>query len=232
MKAFTKLLFASVFIFAVFSCTSPIVFDDAYPKDVDGLSYIPEYYQGLYMCESDNTLIVINESSIYAESGYFIEASIEDILAREQCTIEDGEIYLSEIGECLPFEYISEDSVRVQLYDIDTLFRISDQAKMKPYKGSLVVSQQIENDDWIITLLSMDAYGNISYRAITEDFDLEEVESITDPKQISVDRNGEPIYQVKPTRSEFDAMFESKKIFIEYEYLIHMNPELLPLHIF
>lgn len=221
-----------LFLLLIISCSSPVVFDDSYPKGIEELDQIPIQYQGYYMCESDSTLIVINDNNIYAQSSYFFESELEEMLKREQCTIQDGEIYLEEIEECIPFEYISEDSIRGMFYDVDTLFRLSQNARIKPYKGSLVLSQRIDNKEWILTLLSMDAYGNIIYKAITEEYDLETLQAITNTEQIDVDRNNEPIYKVKPTKKEFDALFESEKIFIECEYLIHVNPEFLDLFIF
>ena len=219
-----KISFLLLLSFAFTMCSPPIVFDEAYPKNEAPMNYFPENYQGIYMCESDSTLIVIKETLVYAQSFFYFEASESEIEAKEQCTIADGELYIEERQECIPFEYFAEDSIRAQYYNIDTLFEISPKAILKTYENSLVLSSQVK-DEWIITLLSIDKFGNVDYRAITESTDIEKVQSITPTKQIGVNRNSEPIYSVKPDQIGFAEMFNDHNIFISCEYLMRVNLE-------
>ena len=226
-----KIQFILLFSLAFSMCSSPIVFDEAYPQDAAPMSYFPENYQGIYMCESDSTLVIIKERLIYAQSFYYFEASESEIAAREQCTIGDGEIYLEERQECIPFEYFAEDSIRAQYYNIDTLFEISSQAVLKSYESSLVLSSQLE-DQWVVIVLNLDKFGNVDYRAINESSDIEKVRRITPSKQIGVNRNTEPIYSVKPDKREFAEMFNDQSIFISCEYLMRVNQEENPFYMY
>ena len=231
MDYLRKISFLLLLSLAFTMCSPPIVFDEAYPKDEAAMSSFPENYQGIYLCESDSTLVVIKETIIYAKSFFYFEASESDLEAKEQCTIADGEIYLEESQECLPYEFFAEDSIRVQYYDIDTLFEISPKAILKSYENSLVLSNQVQNE-WIITLLSIDEFGNVDYRAITESTDIEKVRRITPIKQVGVDRNTDPIYSVKPDKVAFEEMFNDHSIFISCEYLMRVNMEENPFYMY
>lgn len=222
-SALTYFAFLGLLFFI--SCTSPIVFDQAYPLDAEAAEEIAVHYQGIYMCESDSTIIVITSQEVYAQSPYYFEMSIQDAEDRENCILNDGELYLTEVDECIDIEYIGEDSIKGEYYELDTLFNISDDAIVKPYKGSLVLSQKLKDNEWVINLLSLDGYGNVIYRSITDESELDKVEAITEMEQVGVDRNSEPIYKVSPSKHEFDQLFENPKIFIECEYLISVNLE-------
>ncbi|WP_235296434.1 hypothetical protein [Portibacter marinus] len=214
------------------ACQSPVVFDDTYPKDVEALDAIPEVYEGVYMCESDSTIITINGQHILALEFNFFEESVQDMNRRVGCTLIEDEVYIDAIEDCIPIEYIGEDSIRGQYTTVDTLWKLSPYNEVKPYKGSLVLNQRIDKGEVIISFLSLDSYGNVFYRAINENSDLDAISEITDMEEIEVDRNSEPIYKIKPNRKEFDELFENEEIFIVCEYLMRVNLEEFPNYIF
>jgi ribosomal protein L7Ae-like RNA K-turn-binding protein len=214
------------------SCTSPVVFDGAYPENEPPLSAIPDFFQGVFMCESDSTIITIDEQYVLALDVNSFEESVQKINEREACTLIGNEIYFDEIQECVPIEYIGEDSVKGQYITMDTLFHLGPKSIAKMYKGSVVLSQEVDKEEWILSILSLDAYNNIYYRAINENSELDALADITEMKQIGVDRNSEPIYKVKPTKKEFDEIFDNQEIFLVCEYLMRVNLEEFPLYIF
>ena len=209
----------------VVSCTSPVVFDDAYPTKTQLLKDIPDDYQGAFMCESNSTVITINDKQILALEYVFFQENIEKLEERTACTLIDDEIYLDEIEDCIPIEYVGEDSIKGEYVRIDTLFDIFKGHIVKPLKGNLILSQKMETKEYILSVLSRDEYGNVMYRAINENSDLDQLADITNMKQISVDRNNEPIFKVKPTQKEFEEILAHPEIFIVCEYLIRINLE-------
>ncbi|GLR17669.1 hypothetical protein GCM10007940_22840 [Portibacter lacus] len=214
------------------SCYSPVVFDEAYPKNEPALDAIPEFVQGIFMCESDSTIVTINDRGVYALNVNYFEESIDKINERETCTLIGNEIYFDEIQDCVPVDYISEDSIKGQFSTIDTLFHLNAENIVKTYKGSVVLSSHVDNKEWIISLLSIDSYNNIFYRAINENSELEELAQITGMEQIGVDRNSEPIYKIKPTKAEFEKIFDREDIFIVCEYLMRVNLEEFPYFVY
>lgn len=223
-------IFSVVLLLA--SCTSPVVFDGAYPKNEPPLSGFPDYFQGAFMCESDSTIITIDEELILALDVNIFEESVQKINERETCTLIGNEIYFDEIQECVPVEFIGEDSVKGQYITVDTLFYLGPKSIAKMYRGSVILSQAVESEEWIISILSLDAYNNIYYRAINENSELDALADITEMKQVGVDRNSEPIYKIKPSKKEFDEIFDSQEIFLVCEYLMRVNLEEFPLYLF
>lgn len=229
-----KQLLSSTFILLLFlsSCLSPVVFDDAYPKGEESLNSIPDFVQGIFMCESDSTIISITDHGIYAWDVNYFEESIERINERETCTLIENEIYFEELQECVPVDFISEDSVKGEFITIDTLFEMSSKDIVKLYKGSVVLSHKLSKEKWVISLLSLDAHNNVYYRAINENSELESLAEITNMEQIDVDRNKEPIYRIKPSKAEFEKIFDRDDIFIVCEYLMRVNLEDPPYYVF
>lgn len=225
MEKLSFLISCFIVLMAIQSCEPPVVFEEPYLNDVAALKSFPDNFQGIYACQSDSTIILINDHTIYAESLVFFEESISKLSAKDNCTLIGDEIYISDIQECIPFEYISEDSIRGHYYLVDSLFHISSLNAVKPFKGHLVLIQYFSQDDWVLSLLSLDEDYNISFRTITENSDLDKLSQITNMEKVDNNRNSKPTYRVRPTKTEFEQIFEDYEIFIECEYLIRVNLE-------
>ncbi|NNF36230.1 MAG: hypothetical protein HKN68_19155, partial [Saprospiraceae bacterium] len=97
------------FIFTVLlltNCTPPVVFDKPQPLGGEAVIEIPDVYQGLYICESDSTLIIISDHIVYAQHEHFFVISTEGLEEREDCSLMENEIYLPGKEMCIPIEYI------------------------------------------------------------------------------------------------------------------------------
>ncbi len=221
------LIIYTAFIVLAISCSPPVVFNDPYPIDEDNLLTIPDEYQGLYMCESDSTLIHVGSTYIVSIESVKFTSHINDINQKENCAIVNDEIYLTERTECIPIKYINDTIVEGITNDIDTLWALSPQSVARNYQGNIILSTQMKNNEWSIDILSIDKYKNVMYRAINEASEIDEIEKVTPLKNITKLTDETPRYKVTPTQKEFDVLFQNNKVFPVCEYLIRVNSESL-----
>jgi|GEM_PF-1941892 len=224
MKRLNQLFFIAIILIA--ACSPPVVFNKPFPPNEDNLTSIPEKYHGLYMCESDSTLVVINDAVIYARQPYYFEERIADLVEFEECQYINGEIIMNETGEVVPVEDMGDGWVRGHFIEQDTLFQIGEYAIARPYDGSLLLSKSFKKGEWAVYGLTKDSRGDVIYRAINEGTDLELVDDISSLIQLEKeDVDDPPRYMVNPTLVEFDRMFRNELIYIECEKLIRVRFE-------
>lgn len=224
MNLLVKTLVASI-IFIIVQCAPPVVFDQPYPPNENDLSQIPEKYHGVYMCESDSTLVFIDKRIIYAREAYYFEDTIANIEAYEDCTLIDDKLIINETQEEIPIEFVDDNVIRGYFIEQDTLFDITDEVHARTYKQDLIISKAFKEGEYALFILSADANNNIVYRAINEATDLDLFGEITDMTALETDENEPPRYVVSPSLVEFERLFESENIFIECDYLIRIKFE-------
>ncbi|MDA9774200.1 hypothetical protein N9B82_04510 [Saprospiraceae bacterium] len=220
------LLVALVFMLFV-SCEPPVVFDSPYPLGVENLEEIPTDFHGVYMCESDSSLIWISDQTIIHESYHYFQTSLERVRETDQCSIVDEMMILPGNNECIPLTYITDSIVRGEYIVSDTLFKNKKYAVARMYKGHLVINTKIEQNEWMIHYLSPDD-GNLYYRSIVDKSNLKQIARITEMEDITEANSKQDRFLIKPSMKEFDALFHNEKIFIECEYLISVEMEIPP----
>ncbi len=213
-------------VLLIASCTPPVVFDQPQPIDGQDVTVIPVEYQGLYVCESDSTLIIISDHIVYAQHEHFFVISIEGLEEREDCSLIENEIYLTGKDMCIPIKYIDENTVKGYITDIDTLFIMNDLHAAKTYKGHLFLSNKMDNAGWAVSMLSLDDGGNILYRGITEDSDMRGINRITPMVDITKPTDRNRRFKISPDQAAFDQLMKDNDIFIDCEYLMKVNLEI------
>jgi len=215
---FTALLFVN--------CTPPVVFDQAQPIEGEAMIEIPDAYQGMFICESDSTLIIISDQIVYAQHEHFFVISTVGLEEREDCSLMENEIYLPGKEMCIPIEYIDENTVKGYITDIDTLFIMNEAHVAKLYKGHLFLSKRVNQDEWAVSMLSNDSDGNINYRTITEDSSFKSIRRITQMEDITRPTDRKQRFKITPDKKAFDLLINNKNIFIDCEYLMRINLEI------
>ena len=212
-------------IIIVTACTPPVVFDQAQPIDGESVNEIPASYQGLYVCESDSTLIIISDHIVYAQHEHYFIISTEGLEEREDCSLIENEVYLPGKDMCIPIEYIDEKTVKGYITDIDTLFIMDVNHVAKSYRGHLFLSKKLDNQEWAVSMLSHDETGNLLYRGITEDSDFRGINRITPMKEITRPSDRKRRFKITPDQTAFDLLINDPDIFIDCEYLMRVNLE-------
>ena len=222
MKLIAQLFIGIVIVLS--ACSPPLVFDRPFPPNEDDLMEIPEKYRGVYMCESDSTLVVINKSVIYAREPYYFEESVEYIEECEDCKLVGDKLIMNQTGEEVPIEFTEEGKVRGHFIEQDTLFKFGEYSIARPYDGNLLLSISLKNKEWAIYGLTRNNAGNVVYRAINEATDLELVDDISPITELEREvADDPPRYMVRPTLADFDRMFRNERIYIECETLIRIK---------
>jgi len=223
MKVMLQILLISSF-FILGACVPPVVFNQPFPPNEEDLKAIPTKYHGIYMCESDSTLVIINESVIYAREPYYFEEKISYLEEFEDCQFIDGKLVMNATGEIVPVEFVGEDKVRGHFIEQDTIFQLGDNGIARPYDDHLLLSVSFKDGEWSINGLTKEINGNVVYRAINDASDLELVDSITPLTEIEKEEvDDPPRYIARPTLVEFERLFRNERIFIECETLIRVK---------
>ena len=214
--------------FTLIGCEPGVVFEEAMPPDVAAIRHIPIGFHGAYLCESDSGRIFIYDQLAIKESAYEFITTLDKIAEHEDCKILDGGLYLPGREECVPFTYLSQDTIAATIYDIDTLFNFRPFEVAKMYKGRLFLNHLDQQDHWITWMVSPDPDGSLLLKLIDVPDKLRQVEDITQDYTTRVTTREKVQYIINPTRVEFDRILK-KEYTLECERLtpIILNHEMV-----
>lgn len=222
-----SLVYLIIVIAVCGSCEPPVVFNQPYPVGQPNLDEIPSVFQGVYLCESDSTLVRITGQNIIHESYYSFTSKLDELEEKEDCTIKDDQMFIKGMSECVPLKYINDSVVRGEYLMVDTLFKNKSNAFARLYKGHLILSQKLRHKEWMVHFLTPEQ-SDLYYRAIVDESNLSEIDQVTTMESLKDSRQDSPRYRIKPSNKEFDLLIENRRIFVECEYLIHVNLEITP----
>ena len=211
-------------IFISMACESSVVFTDSNPPSVPLINEIPNKYHGLYMCQSDSSLIRVQRYNILLESQNTLITSVNTIVESEHCSIVDGGLYLPDLSEVIPFEYINDDSIKAQVYYLDTLYSFEVGEEAKYYKGQLFLNTKDVEGHWDTWVIKASEDGNLEFSSLSIPPNKELVESLTEDYSTRKIRDKRIQYILSPTLIEFDEIL-SRDFELECEILIPISVE-------
>ncbi|NNF21497.1 MAG: hypothetical protein HKN67_06120, partial [Saprospiraceae bacterium] len=185
--------------------------------------HIPVLFHGVFMCESDSSRIYIGKYSAVKESYYEFVTSLDKVRESEDCSIAAGGLYLPGRKECVPFEYVNEDSISAKVYELDTIFAFKDKQVAKYYKGHLFLNEQNDNKNWVTWLLSPQEDGRLVLDLIVVPDKKKEVEEITFDYE-TVKEKEKVKFIINPTLVEFERILD-REYFLECDILTPVNFE-------
>lgn len=223
---FTKIHIITIFFIPVFmcSCVPNVVFDQPMPSNVKALESFPDDFQGRYVLESDSSIIYIKNNLIIQEKNTSYTTLVDEMVEEENCSFIGNEIFFADTKECHPFEYLSEDSIKILNTSFDTLFQISEKEVVKPYKGSLFFNIQGESEYWITLMLDENNSGHLELRL----FHIEEPLLLSDFKgkyEVINDASFNEKYLFSPNKKVFKSLVEIIAESETFEKLIPVNEE-------
>ena len=226
MKKYVMLLIGM--ILTISACTPPVVFDKAYPLGEENLTELPANYRGSFICESDKALLVIDRNDITLRKENYFLLPLKDVEEREDCRISGEQMFVTGRSECIPLEFINDSIVKGIVVEHDTLFVMAEGSVARMYNGHVVLSQELKDNQWAVSLLSLEANSDIKYRAITDETKIKNVGKITSMENITVEGDKKDRYKIKPTMKQFDELLNDEKVFIECEYLTRVLLDAVP----
>ena len=81
----------------------------------------------------------------------------------QHCSILDRGLYLPDLSECIPFEYINDDSIKAQVYYWDTLNLFKDGEAAKYYIGQLFLNTKDIEGHWDTWVIKASKDGNFEF---------------------------------------------------------------------
>jgi len=215
-------------LFTISACSPPVIFDKAYPLEVENLKAIPSSYTGVFICESDSALLIISQHDITLRKENYFMLPLKDVEEREDCKIVGEQMYVTGRSECIPLEFINDSIVKGTVVEHDTLFLMGEKSIARIYQGHVVLSQEVEDGQWAVSLLSLEDNKDIKYRAITDKTKIKNVSKITSMENITTIDDKRDRYKIRPSMVQFDELLNDDKVFIECEYLTRINLETVP----
>ena len=212
-------------ILMMVACTPPVVFDQPYPIDESNLETLPNLYQGSFICESDSSLLLIQDYEIMIRKENYFTLPLKYIEEREDCNMDGNEMFVSGRAECIPVEFVNDSTVRGIVIEHDTLFAMKEKSVARMYEGHLVLSQEVKDDEWAVSFLSLEPNADVVYRAITDKTKIKAVGKVTSVENITTLEDKNNRYKIKPTMKQFDELFHNEEVFIECEYLTRVQLE-------
>ncbi len=206
-------------------CEPKVIFEQAMPPDVVPIGSIPDKFQGVYECESDGSRMYADKFKVYRESYFKFTTTVDHVRDTEDCSILAGGLYLPGRNECIPFEYIGEDTITAKVYDLDTLFHFAPNQIAKEYKGRLFLNMSDDSGKWITFMISPNSDGSMLWELIDIPNKLKDVTEITYNFETKKNRKDETIYILDPTMVEFDRIINDKDYMLECDVLKPINLE-------
>lgn len=200
-----SIVFTFIFLYA---CQLNVLFDRSVPPGISSIDQIPSLFQGVYICESDSSVIYADRFIIYQESFYEFTTTLDQVRESEGCSVIDGGIYLPGRKECIPFEYLTEDSITAKVYDIDTLFAFREGEILKSYKGHLFFNYMDNNKNWMTFMITPLSDGALKWELIEVPNVEEKIKDITDQIVAYEEDNSHKRYIINPSLVEFDEIIE------------------------
>lgn len=205
-KIYQQFILGLSLVLFLASCQPNVLFQESVPPGVDAIDRVPTNFQGVFMCESDSSRIYADQFVVYNESYRMFVTTIDKVHETENCSIVAGGLYLPGRKECIPFEYVGEDSIQAKVYSIDTLFSFQDNEVMKLYKGRLFMNYKNNLNEWVTYMISPMADGSMKWEIIDVPDKIRKVEEITHDYKTRINKDDETMYIIKPTLVEFDQI--------------------------
>jgi len=208
MKIENKILIGLGFCFLCFfvSCELDVYFEDANPPGVAEISNIPNSFMGSFECESDGTRIHAYSKLVIEEHSREFVTSIQKVKETENCSIIAGGLYLPGRKECIPFEYINDDSIKATIYTIDTLFSFSPDQVAKLYKGRLFLNMKNGLGEWMTFMLSPQEDNSLRWELIDVPNDIEKIKDVSQSYTTRVTDDKKTKYTIKTSLANFEEI--------------------------
>ena len=197
-----------VCISGFFGCELNVLFDKAVPPGIEAIDQVPTIFQGVYLCESDSSIIYSDRFIVYQESHFEFKTTLQKVKETEGCSIVVGGIYLPGRQECVPFEYIGGDSITAIIYDIDTLFAFREGEVLKYHKGHLFINYQDDNSNWMTFMITPLPDGALKWELIEIPNVENKINDITDQVVAVENDKNKKKYVINPSLVEFEYILE------------------------
>lgn len=187
-------------------------FENPQPINDSELNGFPAKFKGLYM-NLDSTFLRIEENRILREYYYKFKFHRQEMDSlKSEYNLIDGKLIAKDTKEKFDIQR-KGDSIELVRKDIDTIFRLSYNQKVKRINGHLVLSTR-DSIFWKIRIIALEK-NILKMKYIYLPEDLKKLDSVTVIKGKMLDSLS---YLIKPTRKEFKNFLNIKDVGSDQEY--------------
>ena len=178
----------------LFGCGAPpVTFDKPQPENTAELSKFPRRVQGKFQSTEDNSVITINDKTIFRTYDFYIKFAVNQI--DSNCTLVGDTIINIRTNEKQLMKR-EGDTLSEHIYSVDTLFSISDFNILKKLKGYYFLNFIYGKESWEVKKLELHR-GQLSICSISTKEDIDLLKEISESTLDSLP------YRFMPTKKQF-----------------------------
>ncbi len=221
-----KFIFTALCIGIFASCQPPVVFGEPQPVGIKSLSQIPDNYKGIYWCKVDSALLFVDDRTFIKRKEFLIKLTKAEIDSSTDLELQNGRLYVNDWGSSFSIEE-KGDTIISKVVMRDTIFFITKEQILKPFKGHLILNTKLDENAWAVLVASHKGVGILSLARAEIPENLAQLDSITPVKTLSErDEEGTQIY-ITPTAEQFGRILDRGLLFdascSEFERIIPLQ---------
>jgi len=193
-----------------------LLFEGPQPMNGNDLKEFSSSLQGKYIKEEDSSFLLIDKNKIIEVSMYSWMFSQNQLDSTEGVDIHDKKSIVDYYKKQGFEASVIGDSIWIKVIMTDTLFRFSDNSKLRKYKGNYFLNTEVYEGAWEVCKLELlkDKQLKLSYIYPEDSTEVDKMEKITAVSIINQDSESyQQEYKINPSKKEF------KKIVREEDFV-------------
>ena len=204
------IFFCFSLIGVLISCEAPVKFEEPQPVNRSDLKTIPKSLRGFYISTTDSTSLHITKKHVIQKLEFSFTTSLKEAdinLDSLQPVAENTyQMLLPDEGAHVDFKVVN-DSISGTYLNIDTLFSISEEQKLRKFGGNYFLNYRLAPDNWEVKKVRLQKKVlDVSQVQIPSDIDsLKQLVTV----QETVNESDSTVeIKLKPTKKELKRLME------------------------
>lgn len=218
------ILFLLVVLLTLTTCGPDVKYTEAQPKGISNLLSIPKEYYGHFKNLTDSTSIIIDAFSIKKEwrtneliQRDSLEKELKMSIKRDTILTIKDKLLLDKTAESLLLTIkFCNDSARVKVKAIETLFALSDSQLVRMYKNFCFLNFKTKDGYWLVKTLKLNG-DLLDYSELIDSKEIENFGRIINITSIKDTSNKVVEYRLSPSRKEIRKILKGKKLVNSYK---------------
>ena len=225
MKRNTLILF--VLLLTLTTCGPDVKYTEPQPKGISNLKSIPTEYHGSFKNLTDSTSIIIDSFSIKKEwksteliHRDSLEKELKMPIKNDTILIIKDKLLLDKTAESLLLTIkFCNDSAKVRVRGLETLFALSDSQLVRAYKSFCFLNFKTKDGYWLVKTLKLNG-DLLDYSELIDYKEIENFGSIINITSIKDTSNKVVEYRLSPSRKELRKILKEKKLINSFKKIL------------